>query len=92
MHLSVPKMAVYCVGIGVLHSNYNIVQKTKLTPESSMFTGECLGLVKAIEYILLLKLQKTVILTDSLSSLNALARFPLALHYQFPVISEIRNL
>ncbi|CAF4919404.1 unnamed protein product [Pieris macdunnoughi] len=81
-----------CVGVGVLHSNYNIVQKTKLPPESSVFTGECIGLVKAIEYILLLKLQKTVIFTDSLSSLNALARFPFGSHYQFPVISEIRNL
>ncbi|CAF4794411.1 unnamed protein product [Pieris macdunnoughi] len=80
-----------CVGVGVLHSNYNIVQKTKLPPEPSVFTGECIGLVKAIEYILL-KLQKTVIFTDSLSSLNALARFPFGSHYQFPVISEIRNL
>lgn len=80
------------VGVGVLHSNYNIVQKTKLPPESSVFTGECLGLVKALEYILLMKLCKTVIFTDSLSSLNALARFPFGSHYQFPVICEVRNL
>ncbi|XP_073947101.1 uncharacterized protein [Choristoneura fumiferana] len=81
-----------CVGVGVLHSNYNIVQKTKLPPESSVFTGECLGLAKAIEYIILMKLSKTVIFTDSFSSLQALARFPFGSHYQFPIISEVRNL
>lgn len=37
--------------VGVLHSNYNIVQKTKLPPETSIFSDEYIGLVKAIEYI-----------------------------------------
>lgn len=67
---------VVSVWAHLLHSNYNIVQKTKLPPETSIFSGECIGLVKAIEYIILMKLRNTVIFTDSLSALQALIRLP----------------
>lgn len=48
------------VGVGAYHKQYHIVQKIKLPPESSVFTGECFGLFKALEYALLMKLNKTV--------------------------------
>ena len=65
-----------CVGVGVFHSQYGIVQKIKLPPETSVFTGECFGLLKAVEYILLANLKNVVIFTDSLSSLQSLCKFP----------------
>ena len=60
---------ITCVGVGVFHTQYNVVQKIKLTPETSVcLRGECFGLYKAVEYILLMGLQ-TLILTDALSGL-----------------------
>ncbi|KAL0895448.1 hypothetical protein ABMA27_011569 [Loxostege sticticalis] len=81
-----------CVGIGVYHSQYDIVQKIKLPPESSVFTGECYGILKALEYIRLYKLKKAVIFSDSLSALQALKKFPFQIKSHFPVIFEIRNI
>ncbi|XP_037298294.1 uncharacterized protein LOC119190434 [Manduca sexta] len=80
-----------CVGVGVYHVQYKIVQKIKLPPESSVFTGECFGLLKAIEYILMMKLANTVIFTDSKSALQALARFPFKHNFFTPLIMQIRT-
>jgi ribonuclease HI len=65
-----------CVGVGVYHQQYGIVQKIKLPPETTIFTGECFGLYKSLEYIFLMKLNKSVIFTDSKSALEALSKFP----------------
>ena len=81
-----------CVGIGVYHSQYDIVEKIKLPPQSSVFTGECFGLYKAVEYILLMKLQKSVIFSDSMSALQALEKFPFKCKPVYPIIIEIRNM
>lgn len=64
------------VGIGVYHHQFGIIQKIKFPPETSVHTGEFYGLVKAVEYVLLMKLPKSLILTDSKSALQALERFP----------------
>ncbi|CAH0407707.1 unnamed protein product [Chilo suppressalis] len=80
-----------CTGVGVFHSQFSIVQKTKLPPETSVFTGECIGLLKAVEYIFVMKLRKTVIFCDSMSALQALNKFPFRTKSYFPVIFEIRN-
>ncbi|XP_062532102.1 uncharacterized protein LOC134201395 isoform X1 [Bombyx mori] len=80
-----------CVGVGVYHKQYNIVQKIKLPPESSVFTGECFGLLKALEYVLSFKLKKTVVFTDSLSALQSLAKFSLKLNPFFHVIFECKR-
>lgn len=80
------------VGVGVFHSQYNIVQKVKLPPESSVFTGECYGLFKALEYINLLKLKKTVIFTDALSALQAIKRNPFRSKPVIPIILLIRSI
>lgn len=81
-----------CVGVGVYHSQFNIVQKIKFPPETSVFTGECYGLFKALEYILLMKLRKSVVISDSKSALQALNKFPFKSKIQFPLIFEIRSL
>lgn len=80
-----------CVGVGVFHSQLSIVQKVKLPPETSVFTGECVGLFKAIEYIILMKLKKTVIFSDAMSALQALCKFPFRMKSYFPIIFDIRN-
>lgn len=81
-----------CVGIGVYHPQYKIVQKVKFPKETSVFTGECVGLLKAVEYILLAKLNQTIVFSDSKSALQALMRFPFKSRNSNPVILEIRNI
>ncbi|GBP58882.1 Retinoblastoma-binding protein 5 homolog [Eumeta japonica] len=61
-----------CVGVGTFHSQYNIVQKVRCSPEISEFTGECRAILEAVKYALLLKLHRTLILSDSRSSLESL--------------------
>ena len=80
------------VGVGMYHSQYNIVQKVKLPPESSVFTGECLGLYIAVEYVLLLKLKKTVIFSDSMSALQSLCKYLFKTKLVSPLIIETRSL
>ncbi|XP_049883240.1 uncharacterized protein LOC126378842 [Pectinophora gossypiella] len=79
-----------CVGVGVFHSQYDIVQRVKLPPESSVFTGECYAIFKALEYILIFKLTKSVIFSDARSALQALIRFPFR-SKSFPIIIDIRD-
>lgn len=81
-----------CVGVGVLHSQYGIVQKVKLPPESSVYTGECFGILKALEYIVLMKLKNSIIFSDSLSSLQSIAKFPFSSKSYNPHIYKIRSL
>jgi ribonuclease HI len=80
-----------CVGVGVLHKQSKIFQQIKLPPESSVFTGECLGILRSVEMVMLLKLKKTVIFTDSKSALLALKRFALRACKYFPLIFDIKN-
>lgn len=81
-----------CVGVGVYHPQYNIIQQVKLPSQSSVFTGECFGIFKALEYITLMKLKKTIIFSDSLSAIQAVSRFPFRNHKQLSVTFGIRNL
>jgi ribonuclease HI len=80
------------VGVGIFHHQYNIIQKVKFPPETSVFTGECYAIYKSLEYILLMKLKKTVIFTDSKSALEALLKFPFKSNSNHPVIFDCRNL
>lgn len=81
-----------CVGIGVYHVQYNIVQKIKLPPETSVFTGELFGILRAVEYISLMKLKKSVIFSDSLSALQLIEKCPYNMKKPYPVIIQLRNL
>ncbi|CAH2211315.1 jg20563, partial [Pararge aegeria aegeria] len=81
-----------CVGVGVYHSQYQVIQQIKFPPETSVYTGECYGLLKAIEYILILKIPKTIVFTDSRSALEAIMGFPFKSHKQSPNVFRIRDL
>ncbi|CAH2094012.1 unnamed protein product [Euphydryas editha] len=74
------------VGVGIFHHQYNIVQKVKLPPESSVFSGECLGIFKALEYIIIAKLKNSIIFTDSLSSLQGLVKNPFKINTFTPAL------
>ncbi|KAH9631622.1 hypothetical protein HF086_006614 [Spodoptera exigua] len=64
----------------------------KFPPETSVFTGECYGIFKCLEYILLLKLKKSVIFSDSKSALQALAKYPFKSNNCYPIILDCRKL
>lgn len=78
------------VGVGVFHKQYNLIQQIKLPPEATVFTGECFGIFKALEYIKLAKLNRTVIFTDSKSSLQAIQKYPFKLNHYYPILFDIR--
>lgn len=81
-----------CTGVGIYHSQYKITQHVKFPPETSVFTGEAFGLLKALEYILIMKLKEAVIFSDSLSALQALEKYPFCRSApSYPVIIETRN-
>lgn len=79
------------VGVGTFHLQYKIVQKVKLPPENTIFSGECLGVYKALEYVLLFKLSKAIVFTDSLSTLQALNNSSYK-KIQHPLIYDIMKL
>lgn len=78
------------VGVGIYHKQFDIVQKIKFPPETSVFTGECYGIVKALEYVLLMKLKRTVIFSDSMSSLQSLIKFPFRSKKNYPLTIDCR--
>lgn len=82
---------VGCVGVGIYHSQYNITQKIKCPPVTSVFTGECIGVLESIKYILIFKLKKTIIFTDSRSCLQALLSNPFSVRIHNPIIYEIKD-
>lgn len=81
---------VGCVGCAVFHFQYNIIQKIKCPPESSVFTGECLAILEAVNYILLFKLRRTIIFSDSRSSLQALLSNPFSSKFH-PLLFQIKK-
>lgn len=81
-----------CVGVGLFHKQYKIVQKVKFPPQTSIFTAECFGIYKALEYINLMKLSKTVIFSDSKSAIQALERFPFKRNAYSPIIVTCREM
>lgn len=79
------------VGVGVYHSQFDIVQKIKCPPETSVYTGECIGILESVKYILLFKLKKTLIFSDSRSCLQALLSNPFSVKFHNPVIYQIKD-
>lgn len=86
------KFSNSCVGVGVYHAQYKVIQKVKLPPETSVYTGECFGLFKALEYVSIAKLKKTVIFTDSKSTLQTIEKFPFKMKPFYPIVFDIRSL
>jgi ribonuclease HI len=65
-----------CVGAAFLLANTHILAKFKLPPDSSVFSGECLALMKTMEYILAHKINKSAIFSDCLSALQSISLRP----------------
>lgn len=80
-----------CVGVGTFHSQYRIVQKAKCPPESSVFSGECLGILKSVEYILLAGLRRSIVFSDSRSALEAILANPFTSKLHNPLILKIKE-
>ncbi|CAF4846742.1 unnamed protein product [Pieris macdunnoughi] len=82
----------FVTGSCLEHSKSIIILFT-LSYETSVFTGECFGLLKSLEYILIMKLKNSIILTDAKSALQALERFPFSNNRNnHPVIIACRDL
>lgn len=82
---------VGCVGVGTFHSQYDIVQKAKCPPDSSVFTGECLGILKCLEYILVACLKRSIIFSDSRSALESLISNPFSSKIHNPLVFMIKD-
>lgn len=80
-----------CVGVGVFHSQYDIVQKIKCPPETSVFTGECIGILESVKYILIFNLKKSIIFSDSRSGLQALLSNPFSVRFHNPIVYQIKE-
>lgn len=65
----------------------NIQHSFTLAPTNSVFSAELYAIWKAVEYANTEKINKTLILTDSLSSLTAIQQF----QHLHPIVSYIKN-
>lgn len=82
---------VGCVGVGTFHSQYGIVQKVKCPPESSVFSGECVGILKCLEYVLVARLKRSIVFSDSRSALESLISNPFSSKIHNPLVFMIKN-
>lgn len=81
-----------CVGYAIFHKNWNIVQKKKCPPESSVYTGEILAILEAVKYCIMFKLQNCIIFSDSLSSLQSLVQNCFYTRSHNPITYQIKEL
>lgn len=79
-----------CVGAAAWIPKFNIVLEYKCPPQSSVFTGEAIALLKAIAYVESHELSKTIIFTDSRSCLQAINSNPFK-NKNYPLIFKIRE-
>lgn len=79
------------VGVGIFLAQFRLIEKVKLPPESSVFTGECFALLKALDLIYIMNLNKTIIFSDSKSALQTLEKFPFKMKPYYPIVFEIRK-
>ncbi|XP_061717906.1 uncharacterized protein LOC133525605 [Cydia pomonella] len=82
---------VGCVGVGTYHSQYGIVQKAKCPPESSVFAGECMGILKCLEYCRVARLKRSLIFSDSKSVLQSFLSDPFSSKLHNPLIFLIKE-
>ena len=81
-----------CVGVSSYDVKFKIYIQKKCPPETTVFTGECLGILTAIEYVKLLKLDKIIICSDSLSAIQAICCNPFKDRTQNPLIYNIKKI
>ncbi|XP_048481301.1 uncharacterized protein LOC119694354 isoform X1 [Plutella xylostella] len=79
------------VGLAVWLPRYRVVLSFKCPPETSVFTGEATAILEALLYTESHKLNKTIILSDSASCLQAIIAYPFKSKSKFPIILKIRE-
>lgn len=81
-----------CVGSAVWIPKYNMILNFKCPPQASVFSGESIAILEALSFIESHKLNKSVILTDSKSCLQAIVANQFKSKSKFPYILKIKNL
>ncbi|KAJ8713455.1 hypothetical protein PYW07_013825 [Mythimna separata] len=79
-------------GVAVYFQNSRIALLFQCPPEASVFTGECIGILEAIHYIKSHQITRSVIFSDSLSSIQALKQNQLHSKIHSQIIVDIKNL
>ncbi|XP_026325634.1 uncharacterized protein LOC113234509 [Hyposmocoma kahamanoa] len=80
-----------CVGAAVWIPKYKIILNFKCPPVSSVFSGEAIAILEALLYTESHNVDKTVILSDSKSCLQAILSNPFRNKSNFPCILKIRD-
>ncbi|CAH2099512.1 unnamed protein product [Euphydryas editha] len=81
-----------CTGSAVWIPRFNVVLNFKLPPYSSVFTGELLAIFEAVSYIESHHLNKSVILSDSKSSLQAILSNQFRSKVKSHIVLKIKHL
>ncbi|KAJ0169404.1 hypothetical protein K1T71_014991 [Dendrolimus kikuchii] len=79
------------VGAAVWIPEFRIILNYKIPPHSSVFTGEAIAILEAIQYIKSHHLSKCLILTDSLSCLQDLSKLPFRTKENFSLTLKIKS-
>lgn len=79
------------VGVAVWIPSYRIVLSFKLPPPSSVFTGESIAILEAINYADSHNIRNVLIVSDSRSCLQAISANPFRSKNKFPSILQIRE-
>ncbi|KAJ8726286.1 hypothetical protein PYW07_000984 [Mythimna separata] len=79
-------------GVAVYFQNSRIALLFQCPPEASVFTGECIGILEAIHYIKSHQITRSVIFSDSLSSIQALKQNQIHSKIHSQIIVDIKNL
>ncbi|CAH2228573.1 jg20702 [Pararge aegeria aegeria] len=80
-----------CVGAACWIPKYSISLKFKCTPKSSVFTGEAIAILEAILFVESHNIKQSIILTDSLSCIQALQANPFRSKALISIIFQIRE-
>ncbi|KAJ0169486.1 hypothetical protein K1T71_015073 [Dendrolimus kikuchii] len=79
------------VGSAIWIPKYKIILNFKIPPPSSVFTGESIAILEAVLYIESHNISKSIIFTDSLSSLQDISKLPLHAKHNFVISLKIKE-
>ena len=80
------------VGVAVWIPKYKVILNFKCPPSTTIFSAEALAIWEALSYVESHKLDKTVILSDSLSCLQDILKVPFRSNNNFFITLKIREL
>lgn len=81
-----------CVGSAVWIPKFSIILNFKCPSFASVFTGESIAVLEALQYVESHKLDKTIIFSDSKSCLQAILANQFTSKTKFPFILKIKNI